>query len=75
MLLIWLGMLLVIAGLLYMAARTIWGGRLSARRARSATDATLEPREPGAGLGLAAHWPGFALVALGALLLLIGAFA
>jgi hypothetical protein len=34
---------------------------------------TLEPRGPGAGFELASNWPGFALIALGAILLLVGA--
>ena len=74
MLAIWLGALLVIGGLVYMAGQAIWRGRLSERRPRVATaDDTLEPRERGGGFGLATNWPGFALIALGALLLLVGA--
>jgi hypothetical protein len=34
---------------------------------------TLEPRERGGGFGLATNWPGLALIALGAILLLVGA--
>jgi hypothetical protein len=72
---VWLGALLVLSGVLFMAGQAIWHGRLSGRRSRAAAaDAnTLEPRKPGAGLGLATNWPGLALVALGALLLLAGA--
>jgi hypothetical protein len=33
----------------------------------------LEPEKPGAGFTLAASWPGLALIALGAVLLLVGA--
>jgi hypothetical protein len=70
---IWLGALLVLSGVLFMAAQAIWRGRLSGRRSRSMKPSdTLEPREPGAGFGLAANWPGFALIALGAILLLAG---
>jgi hypothetical protein len=36
-------------------------------------DNTLEPRRPGAGFGLKNNWPGLALIALGAILLLLGA--
>ena len=71
---IWLGALLVLSGVLFMAAQAIWRGRLSERRSRStAVGDTLEPRQPGAGFGLTTNWPGLALIALGALLLLIGA--
>ena len=71
MLLTWLGALLVISGVLFTAAQAIWRGRLSGRRLRSrqASD-TLEPQERGSSFGLAANWPGLALIALGALLLL-----
>ena len=74
MLLTWLGALLVTGGVLFMAAQAIWRGRLSGRwsRSRWAGD-TLEPRESGSGFGLAANWPGLALIALGAALLLAGA--
>ncbi|MEK0082858.1 hypothetical protein [Benzoatithermus flavus] len=71
MLAIVLGALLVVGGVLYMAAQPIWRGRLSERR--TPAGATLEPEKPAAGFGLAANWPGLALVALGALLLLVGA--
>jgi hypothetical protein len=75
MLVIWLGALLVLIGVLLMAAPPIWRGRLSGRRSRSAVAGanTLEPRKPGAGFGLATNWPGLALVVLGAILLLAGA--
>jgi hypothetical protein len=71
----WLGALLVASGVLLMAAPPIWRARLSGRRSRSATAAagTLEPRRPGAGFGFKRIWPGLALVALGAILLLVGA--
>jgi hypothetical protein len=72
MLVIWLGALLTFSGVLFMAAKAIWPGRLSeARRSRSA-GATLEPRTPAGGFGLKANWPGFILIALGAVLLLAG---
>jgi hypothetical protein len=72
MLLIWLGALLFLGGVLFMAGQAIWRGRLSGRRSPNPTN-TLEPFRPGAGFSLAANWPGFAMVALGAILLLIGA--
>jgi hypothetical protein len=72
MLVVWLGVLLFILGLLYMAAQAIWGGRLSiARRSGSAPGGdTLEPNRPAGGFDLKANWPGLALVALGAILML-----
>ena len=74
MLIIWVGALLVVGGVVFMAAQPMWRGRLSGRRPRpAAAGDTLEPREPAAGLGLRANWPGFALIALGVILLLIGA--
>jgi hypothetical protein len=72
----WLGALLVVSGVVLTAAPPIWRGQLSERRSRSAagaTDRTLEPRRPGAGFGLKRNWPGLALIALGAVLLLVGA--
>jgi hypothetical protein len=72
---IWLGALLVLAGIIFMAAQPIRRGRLSGRRSRSETVGanTLEPRMPAAGFDLATNWPGLALVFLGAILLLVGA--
>jgi hypothetical protein len=73
MLVIWIGALLMISGVLFMAAQPIFRGRLSGRRSRSgvASD-TLEPRRRGGGFGLSSNWPGFVLIALGAILLLAG---
>lgn len=71
---IWLGALLVFLGLLFLAAQAIWKGRLSRWPARpAAAGQTLEPPERGGGFGYSANWPGFAMVALGAILLLAGA--
>ena len=49
----------------------VWRERLNAKQTRvvEARD-TLEPRDPGAGFELTSNWPGFALIALGAVLLL-----
>ncbi len=70
----WLGALLVVCGVVLMAAAPIWRARLSGRRSRSAmANRTLEPQRPGAGFGLRTNWPGLALIALGAILLLVGA--
>jgi hypothetical protein len=75
-LLVWIGALLVFAGVLFTAWQALSRGRLSAaRRTRSgvAVD-TLEPpaQERAGGFGLKSNWPGLALIGLGFLLLLIG---
>ena len=75
MALVWIGALLVVGGVVFTAAQAIWKGRLSdARPTRSgvASD-TLEPQPRSSGFGLKANWPGLALIALGAVLLLAGA--
>jgi hypothetical protein len=74
MLVVWLGALLFIGGLLYMAAQPIWRARLSGRPSPSpSAGQTLEPAQPGAGFRLTTNWPGLALLAIGAILMLIGA--
>jgi hypothetical protein len=70
MLLIGLGTLLVISGIVFIAARAISGGRMSDARRSGAPGATLEPRHQTRGFGLGANWPGFVLIGLGALMLL-----
>lgn len=72
-LLIWIGALLVIAGILYGAAQALWGGRLSDVRRSGAgrAAASLEPQQSPRAFSLRTHWPAFALVLLGSLLLLI----
>jgi hypothetical protein len=74
----WVGIVLVIAGVLYSAGQVLWRGPLSGgRRLRSGEEAkTLEPpRGPARSLGLAREWPGLALIGLGAILLLARAAA
>lgn len=73
MLVFWLGALLVLIGVLVMATQAIRRGRLSEPRRSRSAGATLEPQRPGAGFGLKANWPGFVLIAIGAVLLLVGA--
>jgi hypothetical protein len=73
MTLIWLGVLLVFGGMILLIYQPIWRGRLSGRRRlRSRPIDTLEPERPASGFGLKPNWPGLALVALGAALLLAG---
>ena len=75
MILIWLGALLVFGGVLSVSLQPIWRGRLSGgRRLRSGRlSDTLEPERPTSGFGIKSNWPGLALIALGAALLLAGA--
>src|SRR3954464_12567970 len=73
MTLIWLGVILVFGGVLQMAFQPIWRSRLSGRtRLRSRPSDTLEPERPAGGFGIKTNWPGLALVALGAAMLLAG---
>ena len=69
MVLIGLGALLVLGGILYMARATIWRGSLS-----RPTGDTLEPtRRSIRFLKVKANWPGIVLMAIGAVLLVLGA--
>lgn len=70
-------MLLVIGGMVLTATRTATRGRLSEARPRklSGRPDTLEPRGRGSRLSIKADLPGLGLMAIGGLLLLIGAFA
>jgi hypothetical protein len=75
MILIWIGALLVVAGVVFTAAQALWRGRLSdAKPSRSgvASD-TLEPQGRSSGFSLKANWPGLAMIAFGSVLLLVGA--
>jgi hypothetical protein len=74
MLVIWLGALLVIIGVLFLATQAIWRGRLSGQSASSPAPAgTLEPPRRGMRfLGLDSNWPGILLIVFGGALLLIG---
>jgi hypothetical protein len=75
MMVIGLGALLVFGGVLYMVRAVIWRGPLSgsgSSRSGPVPD-TLEPPRRGLGfLGLGPNWPGFLLIAIGAILLLSG---
>jgi hypothetical protein len=75
MLLILIGALLVLTGVIVLAAPPIWLARLSGGRPRPTTArATLEPPKPGAGFNLAASWPALVLMTSGAVILLGSAF-
>ena len=71
-----LGALLVLVGLMYIAYQPLRRHRLSGGR-RLPPDKpanTLEPVNPAEGFGIRAVWPGLALIAVGALLLLTAGF-
>jgi hypothetical protein len=83
MTLVMIGALLVLAGVVFMAAQPLWRGRLSSVKRpdqgigqglspEGASD-TLEPRRPARGFGIKSNWPGLAMIAVGAVLLLVGA--
>ena len=72
-----LGALLLFGGVVYMGWTAIHRGRMSDPGSDPGGDVerTLEPRHRGLGfLGLAANWPGLAMVILGSLLLLTSVF-
>ena len=76
MVIIWLGVLLVVAGIVYLATQAIWRGRLSGPSAPpSAPTDTLEPPRQGMRfMGLEQNWLGVLLVVVGGALLLFGGF-
>lgn len=69
---IYIGALLVIGGMLSMAYKAIWQGRLSGASRRDAVvkSTTLEPQGRSAAFDPKANWLGLALIALGTILLL-----
>ena len=71
---IYIGALLVFGGVLFMAFKAIWRGRLSgaSRRDSMVESTTLEPQGRSAAFDLKANWPGLALIALGTILLFVG---
>jgi drug/metabolite transporter (DMT)-like permease len=72
---LWIGAFLVVCGILLMARTAIFRDELSDPHASpdEPGGVTLEPHRRGLRfLGLKANWPGVLLMAIGALLLLIG---
>jgi dipeptide/tripeptide permease len=69
---IYIGALLVFGGMLAMAYKAIWQGRLSgtSRRDAMVKSTTLEPQGRSAAFDPKANWLGLALIGLGAILLL-----
>jgi hypothetical protein len=76
MLIIWLGLLLVVVGIVHLASQAIWRGRLSKPSTTPSTEGvTLEPPHRGMRfLGVDQNWPGILLVVVGGALLLTGGF-
>ena len=73
MFLMGLGALLVLGGILYMARSAIWRGPLSGPESSRPVRDTLEPpRRSMRFLGLGTNWPGILLMAVGAVILLVG---
>jgi len=71
-LLTWIGALLIIGGVIYGAALTLQKGRLSdaSRTGPARTVTSLEPQQGVRPLSLRTHWPAFALIILGSILIL-----
>ena len=69
--LILLGTSLILIGVVSMAGQPLWRGRLSGgkRTQAGAPSDTLEPQRPIRGFGFRSNWPGLALFAAGAVIL------
>jgi hypothetical protein len=73
MTLICVGALLVLAGAAFIAVQPLWGRLSGGRRRAGRPIETLEPQSPARGFGIGSNWPGLALIAIGAVLLLAAA--
>ena len=71
MVLVWIGALLIIAGIVLAAGQVLWKGRLSDPHKMGSTgsSATLEPLARARSFHPKHHWPSIALVALGVVLM------
>jgi uncharacterized membrane protein len=69
-----IGAFLVLGGVLLMAYKAIWRGRLSGARRRDSIveSTTLEPQGRSAAFDPKANWLGLALIAIGTILLFVG---
>ncbi|MGQ0484570.1 MAG: hypothetical protein ACT4SY_04370 [Hyphomicrobiales bacterium] len=69
-----IGALLLFGGVLLLAYKAIWQGRLSgaSRRAAMVESTTLEPQGRSAAFDPKANWLGLALIAVGTILLFVG---
>ena len=77
MTLILIGAFLVVAGVVFIGAQPLRSRLSGSRRSFFAKrpgpegqSDTLEPRKPAQGFGITSNWPGLAMVAVGAVLLL-----
>ena len=71
----WLGVLLIVGGVLYMAGAAIFRGRLSDPHTTPAGIRTLEPSRRGLRfLGVGLNWPGLLLIAAGVVALFVGSY-
>jgi len=70
MILIWIGALLIIAGIVLAAGQVLWKGRLSDAHRIGPTSTTLEPQGRVRAFHPKHHWPSIMLVALGIILML-----
>ena len=70
--LIWVGALLILCGVVYGAAQALWRGRLSDARRGGTTraGASLEPQQSPRSFSFKTHWPAFALILIGGILIL-----
>jgi len=71
MYLVWLGAFLELAGMVFLVMRVISDGG-SRPESKTAPADTIEPASHGPAPSLKGSWPGIAMLALGAVLLLIG---
>ena len=68
-----LGAFLMLTGIVFIAGREIYAGRLSsAKRAGGSVPQSLEPTRQGLLLSPGRNWLGYVLILLGALLLFFG---
>ncbi len=70
MILIWIGALLIIAGIVLAAGQVLWRGRLSDAHRMGSTGSTLEPQGRVRAFHPKHHWPSIMLVALGIIMML-----
>ncbi len=72
MVLVWIGALLIIAGIVLTAGQMLWKGRLSDahRTGYTGASAALEPQERARAFHPQHHWPSNNLVTLGIILML-----
>jgi dipeptide/tripeptide permease len=70
---IWLGAVLVVCGIVYLAMTTIYRGRMSDPQSPATDVTTLEPARRGLRFfGLKASWPGLFLIVIGAIIFSFG---